>query len=74
MFLYGLSSLLFWVVLVMGVFALVYGSVWDGRALHQRRTATAHQPSETRLQSPDEDTFDGESGRPHQPGQDAFER
>jgi putative membrane protein len=34
MFFYGLSSLLFWLLLVMGVFAVVRSSAWGGRVPH----------------------------------------
>jgi putative membrane protein len=34
MFLYGLSSLLFWMLLVMAVFAVMRWSAWGGRRPH----------------------------------------
>jgi putative membrane protein len=34
MFLYGLSSLVFWMLLVMAVFAVMRRSAWDGRRPH----------------------------------------
>jgi hypothetical protein len=63
MFFYGLGSLLFWVLLVMGVFALMCGSAWGGRVLRQCQAITQRPVSETRLQPPHKDAFDTERGR-----------
>jgi hypothetical protein len=63
MFFYGLGSLLFWVLLAMGVFALMCGSAWGGRVLRQCQTITQHPASGTRLKPPHEDAFDTERGR-----------
>jgi hypothetical protein len=34
MFLYGLSSLVFWILLMMAVFAVMRRSAWSGRQSH----------------------------------------
>ena len=44
MFFYGLSSLLFWLLLVMGVFGVVRWSAWGGRAPHTYQGCGAPGP------------------------------
>jgi putative membrane protein len=52
MFLYGLSSLVFWMLLVMAVFAVMRWSAWGGRRPHPYQSYGAPGPYDQLGSSP----------------------